>query len=216
MESRRAPFSLDQRTYNTISYLGAAVVMLIFGEFGSSASTSIGALWVFHFARRTVESLVVHRYGGRWIPPSDYLLEYLYYWGFGFWIAKGLDDGGEISSIRLVVGLVIFAIGQVGNTWAHLKLRSMRPSSGIKEKAFPEGGLFSLVACPHYLFEIVTWAGFALAANTWGALAYFVLATGILASYARERHQNYREKFDGKDGRPLYPASRRALIPGIY
>ena len=30
------------------------------------------------------------------------------------------------------------------------------------------------------------------------------------------RHKKYKKEFDGKEGRPLYPENRKALIPFIF
>ncbi len=116
----------------------------------------------------------------------------------------------------MMVGGGLFVIGQLGNTWAHQKLRALRPSRGVTSKALPSGGLFSVVACPHYLFEIITWGGFALLTGLWSARAFFVVGAIILGSYAYSRHSQYKKEFDGKDGRPLYPPQRKALIRFVF
>lgn len=171
-----------------------------------------------HFARRTAEALFVHRYSGRPIPPADYLVEYLYYWGFAYWIARGLNasTGSPSDGVFLAVGLAIFLVGESGNAWAHQKLRALRSSSGSTERKIPSGGAFELVACPHYLFEITTWVGFAVMTRVIGAYAFLGLGAAILATYARTRHVAYRKDFDGQDGRELYPAKRRALVPLVF
>ena len=80
--------------------------------------------------------------------------------------------------------------GELGNLYHHVLLASMRRNKGaspsppaasdVKRDAstpptppapvatgysVPQGGLFPLVAAPHYLFEIVAWVGIALAAQ---------------------------------------------------
>lgn len=211
-------FSLSQRTYNALSYGGAALFFSVLVDWSKPALTKIAILWVLHFVRRTAESLWVHRFSGRLVPPTDYLIEYLYYWGFGIWIALSLssDTYAPVPFPTYLTGLSLFCVGQIGNAWAHQKLRALRSTSGEKVKRLPSGGLFSLVACPHYLFEITTWAGFALLSWTWGSLAFFLVGAGILASYASARHKSYQREFDGKDGRALYPPGRRALLPFVF
>lgn len=213
-----ARLSISPRAHNIVSYAGAALMMGFLAEFDASQRGMASGLWVFHFLRRTVESIWVHRYSGRPIPPADYLVEYLYYWGFGAWVATSLASSSyEATSLPLFfTGFALFAVGQVGNTWAHQKLRKLRPARGLKTRSLPEGGLFSLVACPHYLFEIVTWAGFALLCGTWAAVVFLAVGTVILTGYALSRRAAYLSEFDGKNGRPLYPASRRALIPFLF
>lgn len=192
--------------------------MLTLADWTKAGVAPIALLWVFHFARRTLESLWVHRYSGRPVPPSDYLVEYLYYWGFGTWIALGISssDWHPTSPLLSTCGLVVFFAGELGNAWCHLKLRSLRSSSGVEEKSIPEGGPFELVSCPHYTFEVMSWLGFAVYSWTLGSLAFSIVGAGILVSYAMARHTNYKKTYDGKDGRPLYPPSRKALIPFVF
>ena len=51
-----------------------------------------------------------------------------------------------------------------------------------KAYSVPQGGLFPLVATPHYLFEIVAWLGIALAAQQLNAL---LVTAGMAAGSAR-------------------------------
>lgn len=94
-------------------------------------------------------------------------------------------------------------------------LRDLRPA-GTTLRVIPRGFLFERVSCPHYSFEICSWIGFALVAQTWAALAFLVVGAGILGAWAHARHQAYLEDFDGRDGREKYPTGRRALIPGVF
>lgn len=212
------PLSLGQRPYNSLSYGGAALFMAVLADWEKSGVPPLAALWIFHFLRRTAESIWVHRFSGRRVPPSDYLIEYLYYWGFATWIALGISAASwsPVTPLFFTIGLSLFVVGEVGNTWAHLTLRRLRSSSGTTDKAIPMKGLFALVSCPHYAFEIISWIGFALLSWTWGSIAFLGVGSLILASYAHSRHKGYRAMFDGKDGRALYPPSRRALIPYVF
>jgi very-long-chain enoyl-CoA reductase len=216
---------MPPRAHNVLSY---SVALLVFvAVAGVRVATSAapvsfvvaiaGALWCLHFARRAAESAALHRYGKRQVPISDVVIEYVYYWGFAAWNAFGLTSPSYRAGNALVValGIAVFALAELGNAKAHLMLRELRPS-GTTQRAIPRGFLFERVSCPHYLFEISSWGGFALVAQTWAALAFLVLGAGILASWAHTRHVAYRKEFDGRDGRELYPAERRALIPGIF
>jgi hypothetical protein len=71
------------------------------------------------------------------------------------------------------------------------------------------------VSCPRYLFEVLTWIGFALVARTWPACAFAVAVGGLLAGWANRRHQRYRHEFDGREGRDSYPTDRQALVPFV-
>lgn len=209
---------MPPRLHNTISYSVAALVFVICMPKAAPGALAIAALWCFHFLRRTVEALYVHRYSGRPVPASDYLVEYLYYWGFAAWIAWSLGRPGwePPCATRWVTGGLLFFIGEGGNAWAHQKLRALRAQSGDSRKSIPTGGLFRWVSCPHYLFEITSWCGFFLLTRILAAAVFWALGAAIVSSYAHARHRAYRAEFDGQEGRALYPTGRKAIVPFLF
>lgn len=74
----------------------------------------------------------------------------------------------------------------------------------------PAGGLFSKVACPHYLFELVAWFGMAMMWRHGAMYLVFVAMAVYLAVRARKNDAWYRERFAD------YPPSRKALVPGVF
>jgi very-long-chain enoyl-CoA reductase len=175
------------------------------------------ALWSLHFAKRTAESLWVHRYGKAAVPVGDVVTEYVYYWGFAAWNAWSVTSSSYAAPATwlVVAGTLVFIVAELGNARAHRMLRDLRPE-GTKRRVIPRGFLFERVSCPHYLFEILSWVGFALVTQTWAARVFLVVAAGILGAWAHTRHVAYRRDFDGNDGRELYPPARRALLPGVF
>ena len=217
---------MSPRAHNLISYTVALLVFVAVFEgrlqLGHGAAlTSVALLaavmWCVHFARRASESAWVHRYGKASVPTSDVVTEYIYYWGFAAWNALSLTSAAYTPPAAWLVGLggVVFLLAELGNARAHRMLRDLRPH-GSKTRVIPRGFLFERVSCPHYLFEILSWVGFALVTQTWAARAFLVVGAGILGAWAHTRHVAYRKDFDGQAGRELYPASRRALIPGVF
>ncbi|MBA0841483.1 hypothetical protein Goarm_003971, partial [Gossypium armourianum] len=63
------------------------------------------------------------------------------------------------------LGIVLFLIGISGNFYHHYLLSKLRTKGG-KEYKIPKGGLFELVICPHYLFEILGFMGISLISQT--------------------------------------------------
>ena len=183
----------------------------------TSAALLAAVMWCVHFARRASESAWVHRYGKASVPTSDVVTEYVYYWGFAAWNALSLTSAAYTPPAAWLIGLggAVFLLAELGNARAHRMLRDLRPE-GSKTRVIPRGFLFEHVSCPHYLFEILSWVGFALVTQTWAARAFLVVGAGILGAWAHTRHVAYRKDFDGQDGREKYPASRRALIPGVF
>ena len=214
------------RVHNLVSYCGALLVFVAVLaarlQVASGASLQpaayLGALlWCVHFARRASESAWVHRYGKAGVPTGDVVTEYLYYWGFAAWNAVSLTSASyrEPTTWLLAVGGGVFVLAELGNARAHRMLRALRPE-GSKLRVIPHGFLFESVSSPHYLFEILSWVGFALLTETWAARAFLLVGAGILGSWAHARHVAYRKDFDGLEGREKYPAARRALIPGVF
>ncbi|CAD6226681.1 unnamed protein product [Miscanthus lutarioriparius] len=83
-------------------------------------------------------------------------------------LSRGLP---EPSMDLLYPGVLAFAVGLAGNFYHHHLLSRLRADSGgdgddKKVYKIPTGALFGLVTCPHYLFEILAFFGFAMMAQT--------------------------------------------------
>jgi very-long-chain enoyl-CoA reductase len=213
---------LPPRLHNVISYAVSPAIFLAVGLFMRGplvgpAYLLCAGMWFFHFLRRTLESAFLHVYTRSTVSVGDVLGEYVYYWVFSAWIAWGTSTAGHVlpgMPLR-VLGISIFLIGELGNFTSHLMLRRLRRAGSLK-RHIPHGFLFEYVSSPHYLFEILSWAGFAIVAQTWGSLAFLVVGSCILGSWARQRHLAYRVQFDGRKGELLYPNHRKCLVPFIY
>jgi very-long-chain enoyl-CoA reductase len=214
---------MPPRVHNVVSYSGALLVfwgVLCWRASTLGLSFTAGlalALWSLHFVRRTLESAFVHRYSKPSIGAGDYLTEYVYYWGFGTWIAWAVTAAGKPAPLfsLQIVGMALFVLAELGNARAHRMLRDLRAPGG-REKQIPRGFLFGRVSCPHYLCEILSWAGFNLVTQTWAGVAFMLVGAGILGAWAHTRHVAYLKEFDGREGREKYPAERRALIPFVF
>jgi very-long-chain enoyl-CoA reductase len=100
--------------------------------------------------------------------------------------------------------------GQALNFYHHLLLARLRPAGDGGGYRIPQGGLFSLVACPHYLAEIVSWIGYAVMAGLPTAWGNVFIVTLYLGARSRATLRWYRDKLPG------WPAGRRALIPFVF
>ncbi|KAJ1822102.1 hypothetical protein LPJ56_003134 [Coemansia sp. RSA 2599] len=114
-----------------------------------------------------------------------------------------------------LAGIALYAYASVHQWRCHhilykLRRRAMLQSSGY---VVPEGDLFSFVACPHFLCEILiylaiwTATGFQATTLVW-TICWTVINLGITA---RETQQWYRRTFGSK-----YPRSRKALVPYMW
>lgn len=91
------------------------------------------------------------------------------------------------------------------------------PSSGASASSgsvasryrVPYGGLFRFTSAANYTAEIIEWGGFALAAWSVPATAFWLFTILNLAPRAVSYHRWYKQNF------PNYPKDRKAVIPFI-
>jgi len=216
----RLPFHLS-------AYLGAAVIYTaLYATIGRARSADdqsryefilLLCLWDLHFAKRCLEVLFVHRYGQPKVPVFESFGEQIVYLGFaagcGYCVHANLSVPwrfGTPSTPVVALFSCVFLLGVVGNGICHWIL-----ARNDRKKGYPDVFLFKLVTCPHYMCEVITWTAWLIITQTF-ASAVFLLSTIItLTIFSRERWQQHRQFYDGKEGRPLYPPNRKALVPFI-
>lgn len=183
----------------------------------------LASLFTFHFCRRALETIFVHRYK-RTNSLFEIIGAHIYYWFFAFWAGWSVRADMRYHPTHnqlFVAGIILFWIGEAGNCAAHLRLRDIRKEkSSLKSapsgRVIPGGKMFALVSCPHYSAEILSWLGFAMASMVMASVGLLAATVLVLVIMSMEHHQRYLKDFDGKDGRELYPRNRKALIPYIY
>ncbi|XP_021889256.1 polyprenol reductase 2 isoform X3 [Carica papaya] len=111
------------------------------------------------------------------------------------------------------IGATIFLWGWIHQFRCHSVLGSLRQHANhVNEYVIPHGDWFELVSSPHYLAEIVIYAG--LLVTSGGAdltiWLLFVFVAGNLSLAAAETHRWYLRKFEN------YPRSRHVIIPFIF
>uniref|UniRef100_A0ACD5UNP0 Uncharacterized protein n=1 Tax=Avena sativa TaxID=4498 RepID=A0ACD5UNP0_AVESA len=192
--------------------VAAAVSFAVPGAVQGQRAQILAAALAVHFLKRVLEVLFIHRYSGN-MPlktalsiSSSYLLSTITMI-YAQYLARGLP---EPPTDLLYVGVLLFTVGIAGNFYHHYLLSKLR-KGGNNENGYkiPKGGLFELVTCPHYLFEITGFFGFALISQTIYALA---MASGtavylIGRSFATKRW--YKSKFED------FPPRIKALVPYI-
>jgi len=124
-------------------------------------------------------------------------------------------DARILPAMVQALGLLVFVFAEAFNAHAHRLLRDLRAPGG-RERQIPRGAVFRRLSCPHYFFEILSWVGFNLVTGTLAGIAFMLVGAGILGAWAHTRHVAYRQEFDGQDGRELYPAERRAIVPFLF
>ncbi|KAJ4964642.1 hypothetical protein NE237_016491 [Protea cynaroides] len=111
------------------------------------------------------------------------------------------------------IGAAIFIWGWIHQSRCHSILGSLRNhGKQSDEYEIPRGDWFEVVSSPHYLSEIVIYAGLLVASGgsdiTIWLVFGFVVANLVFA--AAETHRWYLQKFDN------YPHNRYTIIPYIY
>lgn len=166
-----------------------------------------------HFAKRCLEVLFLHRYSGK----ISFLTTGLITWAYSS-IAYSIHESVDIftkpdmiantTDYSLYFGFAVFLLGQSSNFYHHILLTRLRTNES-REYKIPEGGLFSLVNCPHYLSEIIGWIGIAIMSK------YLIVygLTFIMSAYLFGRSINttrwYWEKI------PNFPKDRKSILPFV-
>jgi steroid 5-alpha reductase family enzyme len=135
------------------------------------------------------------------------------------------SDKDWLSQWRVRAGIALFFLGWIGNQHADYVLRHLRDKKPGDAKAvkdgsessqkpaqryhIPYGGLFTFTSAANYTGEIIEWGGFALAAWSIPALAFFLFTMLNLVPRGYSYHQWYKKEFKN------YPAARKAVIPFI-
>lgn len=220
------------KTVFLLEYLGPLLVYIIFYMqptwiYGShlqqpSAWTkevqfSAFIAWMFHYSKRELETLFIHRFSHATMPISNLFKNCSYYWGFAAYVAYFVNHPLYTPPPEdlVYIGMCLFYFMEVGNLSAHWTLRMLRPP-GTKIRRIPRGGLFELVSCPNYTYEILSWLGFNLMTRTVAGILFMCAGAFQMLLWAQAKHRRYRKEFDGNHGRALYPTSRKIIVPFLY
>ncbi|ORX89824.1 hypothetical protein K493DRAFT_357633 [Basidiobolus meristosporus CBS 931.73] len=174
-------------------------------------------LVLFHFAKRELETLFVHRFSHGTMPFQNVFKNSFHYhvlsgvniafWLYGPWYGKGTENA-EVSKLFTFVCIFVFFFAEFSNLLTHITLRNLRPP-GTRVRRIPYGYGFDWVSCPNYFFETVAWVAFSVLTNSYAAWLFVLVAYGQMYLWAIKKHKNYLKEF--KD----YPKNRKAIIPFV-
>lgn len=176
------------------------------------------ACWSFHYAKRILETLFVHRFSKATMPMMNLFKNCTYYWGFalyvGYYINHPLYTPACFKDVQIYAGLLGFLFSELGNFSIHIALRNLRPP-GTKERRIPMPGanpfttLFNFVSCPNYTYEIAAWVSFSIMTQTLPALLFTAAGGYQMIIWALGKHRNYKKEFSN------YPRGRKSIIPFV-
>ncbi|CAN6203083.1 unnamed protein product [Urochloa humidicola] len=194
--------------------LAAAASFAVPGAVDGARAEILSAALSAHFLKRVLEVLFVHRYSGSMPLDTAVTIGTSYFLSTATMIyAQHLSHGLPDPAVDLLYpGVAVFAVGIAGNFYHHYLLSRLRSDNrggggGEKEYKIPSGGLFGLVACPHYLFEILGFFGFAMIGQTAYALAVATGTAAYLAGRSCATRRWYQSKFEE------FPERIKALVP---
>lgn len=162
----------------------------------------------FAFTKRIIEGLFVHKYSGTMSLPTVGLIAGLYSLASFMigWNTVRMPPP-PVDAVTYA-GLALYGIGVIGNYLHHKMLADLRRDS--LEYVIPRGGMFELVICPHYLFEIVIWLGIFLLSRHFAAFLTLAFIIAYLSARAIRTLRWYRDKFTN------FPKERKAILPFIF
>jgi len=194
----------------------------IYGQVAANSTPSLIqkialGCWTFHYLKRELETLFVHRFSHATMPYFNLVKNCSYYWGMALAVAYFVNHPLHTPPPIPVVyaGLAVFILCELGNFWCHMILRNLRPASST-QRQIPEGFIFSLVSCPNYTLEIFAWIAFAVMTQTLTAYLFMIVGAAQMTIWAQQKHSRYHKEFNGKGGVPQYPKNRKIIFPFIY
>ena len=177
----------------------------------------VAVLVMLHFLKRTGECLFLHKYSGTMPMVSSafigafYCVSVLIMVSFAYFSDQhAVELGLSQDPIVQHVGFALFAAGELGNLYHHYLLANLRKPGETAYKV-PAGGLFEFVAAPHYLCEIVAWAGIACIMQHVAGWLVVAAITFYLTERAVAQSKWNRSKLGSK-----YPRNRGHILPFLF
>ncbi|PON82542.1 3-oxo-5-alpha-steroid 4-dehydrogenase, C-terminal [Trema orientale] len=208
-----APSRLGMLICYTPAFLASVAFFLLFPQesYNDIRMLLLNSALALHFFKRIFEVLFVHKYSGNMVLNTAIIIGISYLSSTASLIyAQHLSQGLAEPPIDLkYIGFVLFLIGLSGNFYHHYLLSLLR-EKGEKKYKIPKGGLFGLVICPHYLFEIIEFLGFSFISQTFHSFSIAIGTMFYLVGRSCATRQWYLSKFED------FPQDVKALIPYVF
>ncbi|KAL7989323.1 hypothetical protein Chor_011989 [Crotalus horridus] len=169
----------------------------------------------FHYVKRLLETLFVHRFSHGTMPLRNIFKNCTYYWGFAAWMAYYINHPlytpPAYGHEQVKLALIIFLFCQFGNFSIHIALRNLRPAGRVLDWLCHHDSVPSSahIGVEDVLMHYVVWEIMVL--NERGCLllvALFSLVGFIqMTIWAKGKHRSYLKEF--RD----YPPLRSPIVP---
>uniref|UniRef100_A0A8C6YT26 3-oxo-5-alpha-steroid 4-dehydrogenase C-terminal domain-containing protein n=1 Tax=Nothoprocta perdicaria TaxID=30464 RepID=A0A8C6YT26_NOTPE len=157
----------------------------------------------FHYIKRLIETVFVHRFSQGTMPLRNIVKNCLYYWGFAAWLAYYINHPLYTPPCKYQ---------NTGNFSIHVALSDLqRDGSRTRKIPYPTKNpftwLFFFVSCPNYTYEVGTWISFTIMTQCVPVGLFTLLCFIQMTIWAKDKHYTYLREF--KD----YPTLRMPIIP---
>lgn len=210
---------LAWRTVFLLEYLGPVIIHLaVYAYFATvrkvpqNATQNVAVtLAVLHFAKREYETVYVHRFSNATMPLFNLFKNSGHYWLLSGVLLSVFVYARDTARSAGVVGSAVFfvndwpapvlaglvavwAFAEASNFATHKTLSLLRDKDP-KAYVIPRGYGFSLVSCPNYFFESLSWLVFAVLVGNWSAWLFLVVSSGQMYIWAVKKHRRYLKTF---------------------
>lgn len=197
---------IGYRTVFVVEYAGPIAFMLLYALrpdflYGAGASKKplgdtqrlfVGA-FIAHFVKRELETFFVHKFSRPTMPLMNIFKNSAYYWMFaafmGYFLCHPDYTEPQHGLQKLAAGAMLLV--ELGNLAVHLQLSGMRKKEGDQTRDAPKGGFFTLVSCPNYTFEVLSWVFFSLGTNVLMSWAFTAVGFLQMTDWALKKHKGY-------------------------
>ncbi|KAL8518241.1 hypothetical protein ACS0TY_009563 [Phlomoides rotata] len=196
----------------TPAFLAGVLSLFIFPS-GDFRFTLLRSAITLHFFKRLFEVLFVHKFSG-WMEVEAMVPISISYFLSTATLIYNQQLMQQLPQppidLKYNVGIPLFILGIAGNFYHHHLLSKLRSDGEKQEYKIPQGGLFSLIICPHYLFEILEFWGISCISQTLYAFLFTMGTTLYLVGRSYATRKWYDSKFED------FPKDVKALIPYIF
>ena len=172
----------------------------------SDVQVAAMAYHTFHYAKRILETLFVHKFSHATMPIFNLVRNCSYYWIAGFFLGYFIchPDYTPVGEAQWKAGFAIALLAQASNFYCHVIQSNLRPKGG-KGYVIPRGFLFEYFTCANYTAEVTGWLGFNIATQTLFGYMFMLWGFYTMHAWAVNKHKRLVQLFDGKQGREKYP-----------
>ncbi|XP_030062410.1 very-long-chain enoyl-CoA reductase-like [Microcaecilia unicolor] len=170
----------------------------------------------FHYMKRLIETIFVHRFSHGTMPLRSIVKNCLYYCGLAAWLAYYINHPlytpASYGQKQIVFSLIMFLVCEAGNFSIHVTLSNLRlDGSKMYRIPYPTRNpftwLFFFVSCPNYTYEVGAWISFTVMTQCVPVGLFTVIGFIQMTIWAKDKHSTYLKEF--KD----YPSHRMPILP---